>query len=371
MRVLLWAGSFLPRIGGVEVVVDRLVRTLGRRGVEFTIVAPAECGAPAEGVHAGAPVFRFPFLEALATQDVPRISRIRRRVAELKASFAPDLVHVHAFHPGLLFHLETAETSPARSILTLHDWPALGYGPETVPGRVVRTADRVVACSEATLALARRAVPEIGSAASVIPNGAPAPALRPAPLPFDPPRILYLGRLVPRKGVDRLVDAMASLSARWPAARLVIAGDGPARTDLERRVAAHGLTARTEFAGWVPPDEVPALINRCTLAVVPSLGHEGFGLAAVEAARMARPVVATRVGGLPEIVRHGRTGLLVPDGDAGALARAIATLLASPDTATRLGQAARRRVGRRFSWHAFARSYLALYHAFDRRVACG
>ena len=371
MRVLVWAGSFLPRIGGVEVLVDRLVRTLGRRGIEFLIVAPAETGAPAEDVHAGTPVHRFPFQDALAAPDIPGISRIRRRVAELKARFAPDLVHIHAFHPGLLFHLETAAAGHARSILTLHDWPPLSFGPETVPGRVVRTADRVVACSEATLALARRAVPEIGPVASVVLNGAPAPALRPAPLPFDPPRILYLGRLVPQKGVDRLVDAVASLSARWPAARLVIAGDGTARADLERRVSAHGLTARTEFAGWIPPDEVPALINRCTLVVVPSLGHEDFGLVAVEAARMARPVVATRVGGLPEVVQHGRTGLLAPDGDAGALAEAIATLLAGTDTATRLGQAARRRAGRRFSWSAYARSYLALYRSFERRVIRG
>jgi glycogen(starch) synthase len=371
MRVLLWAGSFLPRIGGVEMVVDRLVRTLGSRGIEFRIVAPAEAGAPAEDVHAGTPVYRFPFQDALAAQDIAGISRLRRRVAELKASFEPDLVHIHAFHPGLLFHLETASVSAARSILTLHDWPALSYGPETVPGRVVRTADRVVACSEATLALARRAVPEIGRVASVILNGVPAPTVRPAPLPFDPPRILYLGRLVPRKGVDRLVDAVASLSLRWPAARLVIAGDGAARADLERRVAARGLAARTEFAGWIPPGEVPALINRSTLVVVPSVGHEDFGLVAAEAARMARPVVATRVGGLPEVVRHGRTGFLVPDGDREALAGAIATLLECADTATRLGQAARRRAGRQFSWSAYARKYLALYHSFDRGVTRG
>lgn len=350
--------------------MDGLVRALPSHGIELRVIAPAEDGAPAAELHAGVPVHRFPFGEALARRDVRSIARIRRRIAEITEAFAPDVAHLHAFHPGFMFHCETSAAGRARRLLTLHGWPRLSYGPETVAGRLLRTADRITSCSAAVLALARQRLPGIRPVSSVIPNGVPPARESPTPLPFDPPRILCLGRLVPEKGFDLAVSAVAARSGRTPRPELVVAGDGPERAALEAAVAAQGLADRTEFTGWVAPAAVPALVNRCTLVVVPSR-EESFGLVAVQAGLMARPVVAAAVGGLPEVVRHGRTGLLVPGGDRGALAEAIGDVLDHPDLARRLGAAGRRRAHRSFGLARQAARYARLYRALVQEAVHG
>ncbi len=349
-------------------MVDGLLRTLPSLGIELRVIAPAEDGAPAEELHAGVPVHRFPFREALARRDVPSLARIRRRITDITQTFAPDVAHLHAFHPGFLFHFQTSGAGRTPRLVTLHGWPRLSYGPDTIAGGLLRSADRVTSCSAAVLALARQRVPAIRLVSSVIPNGVPPAREMPTPLPFDPPRVLCLGRLVPEKGFDLAVAAVARLPDRAPRPELVVAGDGPERGALEAAVAARGLAGRTEFTGWVAPAAVPALVNRCTVVVVPSR-DEPFGLVAVEAGLMARPVVAAAVGGLPEVVRHGRTGLLVPGGDSEALARAIGSVLDCPALARRLGAAGRRRTHRTFGLATQAARYARLYRAVVEEVA--
>ena len=185
--------------------------------------------------------------------------------------------------------------------------------------------------------------------------------LQPAPLSFDSPRLLCLGRLVEEKGFDVALVAFASLLARYPEARLIIAGDGPARPDLEQQASTLGIWDAVEFTGWVAPEKAPELINTASVVVIPSRWQEPFGLVALEAALMARPIVATRVGGLPEIVVHQRTGLLVENENSKAISEAIAFLLDRPETATRMGREARIRVLKEFSWRAHVDSYDVLY----------
>src|SRR5262249_53155861 len=144
---------------------------------------------------------------------------------------------------------------------------------------------------------------------SVIYNGIEAPPLAHAPLPFDAPRLLCVGRLAVEKGFDLALNAFASVARRFPKARLIIAGDGPVRSQLERQTGDLGLTGSVEFPGWVDPEDVVALINTSTMLLIPSR-LESFPLVALQGALMARPVVASTVGGLPEIVVHGETGLL-------------------------------------------------------------
>jgi glycogen(starch) synthase len=172
--------------------------------------------------------------------------------------------------------------------------------------------------------------------------------------------LLCLGRLAPEKGFDLALTALASLIERFPHIRLVIAGDGPARTDLEQQAAKLGLAHVVDFIGWVAPDKVPALLNTATVVVMPSW-REGLPLVALEAALMARPVVATRVGGLPEVVVHGQTGLLIEKEDSDGLAKAIAFLLEHPETATQMGQAAQQRAQEVFNSEQCVNAYDALY----------
>jgi glycosyltransferase involved in cell wall biosynthesis len=195
---------------------------------------------------------------------------------------------------------------------------------------------------------------------SVIYDGLEPLTSSPAPLEFEAPRILCIGRLAPEKGFDLAVSAFATLTDRFPAARLIIGGDGPERSSLERQVADLGLTARVDFVGWVPPKRVQVLMNRATVVVLPSW-TEALPLVAAEAGQVRRPVVATRVGGMPEVVRDGETGLLVEPGDSPGLAAAISSLLECPERAKRLAERAQERADALFSLDGCVAAYDALY----------
>jgi glycogen(starch) synthase len=166
------------------------------------------------------------------------------------------------------------------------------------------------------------------------------------------------------------LSAFATVRGRFPGTRLVVAGDGPEREKLERQASALGLIDSVEFAGRVAPETAAHLIDASTLVVIPSR-LEGFGLVALEAAWMARPVVATRVGGLLEVVVHEQTGLLVENENSHALAEGIALLLDNPETATKLGRAARSRAEEVFGWERHVDAYEALYRKLENREQRG
>jgi glycosyltransferase involved in cell wall biosynthesis len=186
----------------------------------------------------------------------------------------------------------------------------------------------------------------------VVPNGIPlAPyehgpsASPPEGLLADPagrPTVLTAARLDAQKGLPHLLEAAAGL----PAARFVVAGDGPERAALEAHARRLGLDGRLRFLGY--RSDIPALLAACELVVLPSL-FEGHPLALLEAMAAGRPVVATAVGGVPEIVDHGVTGLLVPPADSAALGAAIGALLADPARARAMGAAGRAKAEREFS----------------------
>ena len=147
---------------------------------------------------------------------------------------------------------------------------------------------------------------------------------------------------------------------RFPNVRLTIAGDGPARNNLEHLVIELGLEKSVDFVGWVAPERVPALMNTATVVIMPSR-WEGLPLVALEAALMARPLVVTPVEGLPEVVIHQQTGLLVDKENSEALAEAISFLLSRPEVAVAMGHAARRRVQEVFSFENCVDAYEAVY----------
>ena len=132
------------------------------------------------------------------------------------------------------------------------------------------------------------------------------------------------------------------------------------RDKLKQQTVELGLSDCVEFVGGVPPEKVADLIAQSTLVLIPSR-LEGFGLVALEAGAMARPVVATRVGGLPEVIVHEETGLLVNQESSPALADAIALLLDHTDVAMQMGQAVRRRVEEVFSWERCVDAYDTVY----------
>ncbi len=362
MRVLLWSEWFWPHIRGIEVLATNLMLALQERGYEVIVVASQDYDSlPSEMRYKDIPIYRFPFWAALWSSNMDQFIEVRQRVAELKRTFKPDIVHLNFTGPGVFFHFHTAAAHPAPLLVTVCGaLPRLSIGDDTLQGRILRSADWVTGISGAVLNDVRHLVPEITPRSSLIYIARAVPALSPAPLPRDKPQVLCLGHLAPEKGFDLALTAFASLVERFPQARLVIAGDGPARTELEQQATDLGIAEAVNFVGWVSPEKVPALLNSATAVVVPSR-QEGFGLVALEAAHMARPVVATRVGGLPEVVVHEQTGLLVEKEDSKALAEAIAFLLDHPETARRIGEAARCRAREVFSWERCVDAYDDLY----------
>lgn len=199
---------------------------------------------------------------------------------------------------------------------------------------------------------------------AVIPNGTP---LRPQRPPLaDPPGVAFAGRLVPKKGVDTLVRAMAAVVEQLPAARLLIAGDGPERQAIERLVAKLDLGARVRLTGQLTPPELEDRLGAAWVQAVPSSYEEPFPNVAVEAMMRGTAVVATAVGGSTEIVREGQTGYLVPPADPAALAEALLRVLRDREAAEALGAAGRALALTEFPEARMVERFLALYGGLTR-----
>jgi glycosyltransferase involved in cell wall biosynthesis len=181
-----------------------------------------------------------------------------------------------------------------------------------------------------------------------------------APYAGGEPRLLCIGRLIPIKGHLVLLRALAQARARVPGVTLDIAGRGSLEPALKSYARERGLTDAVRFLGFVSP--VQKAIEDSAIVVVPSLG-EGFGMVALEAMERARPVIASAVGGLPEIVTDGKTGLVVPSADADALAEAIAALAGDLARASEMGSLGRERALSEFTPEKCAARIEQLYVA--------
>ena len=354
---------------------DHDVRVEHEDGVEFRLV-PAELDWRA--MKAASPARwlatrRRPFFAGRFFHPV-YFRAVARDVARLR----PDVVNVHNFSQALPA-LRRAAPSAGR-VLHMHcDW--LAELSRSLVERRLRRADLVLGSSDHVTTLIRDRFP--GVRAETRYNGVDVERF--APAAARPPRtILFTGRLAPDKGVHVLCDAFRLVRRRLPDATLELVGPeapveremqvalsddprvqaldrfygGSYVAELERRLGDDGGAVR--FTGRVPAAEMPAAYVRGTVAVLPSL-EEAFGLPLAEAMASGLPTVATRVGGMPEVVADGETGLLVPPDDPPALADALVRLLADPPLADRLGAAGRARAVAHFSWDAAAERTLELF----------
>ena len=321
-------------------------------------------------------------LERLAVESgVPtlKIAELGRRVSPLDDARAlvrlvrtifresPDVVHTHTAKAGTLGRLAALAFNATRGrrrrcvvVHTFHGHVLDGYfGP--VVNRLVRGAERALARATdriVTISPAQRdeIVGRFGVGRSgttvVVPLGLDlqpfldggAPSLR-HDLGIDHRAIVfgYVGRMVPIKDLPTLVLAFARLLETIPDAYLLMTGDGPVRPAVERLIAERGLGDRIRLLGWREDlASVYATIDVCVIAS----RNEGTPVAVIEAMAAGRPVVATSVGGVPDIVEDGETGILVPPGDVEALAGAMARLARDPAERSRMGEQGRRRVAR-------------------------
>lgn len=364
MRVLYWTERFWPHIGGIEILSLELIQSLQSRGYEFKVVTShSNTDLPDEVVYNDIPIHRFHFLTSLTVRNLEQLITARKNFAKLKQTFKPDLIHINFSGPSSYFHLQTAKVHPTPTLITVHSLPPSASENNPLLARTLRSASWVNTVSKMTLDTIRQLIPEIHSRSSVIYNALEMPSSQPEQLPFDSPRILCLARLVGWKGFDLALTAFSSLLEHFPDARLVIAGDGPERQTLEKQATELEVRDAVEFTGWVLPEKVPELINTATIVIIPSRegGGENLPTVAIQASQMARPILATRIAGLPEIVVHQKTGLLVEQDDSKALAEAMMSLLKHPEIAIKMGQEARKQARERFSLENFINAYDTLY----------
>ncbi len=179
-------------------------------------------------------------------------------------------------------------------------------------------------------------------------------------IPLNKRIILFVGRLVYEKGAHILVEAIPLITRIVSDAFFVFVGEGPMKEHLKRRSIELGISDRTVFTGFVSEDELHAFYNAAYIAVFPSL-YEPFGIVALEAMSIGKPVVVSNTGGLSETVTHGKNGLKVPPGDPEALADAIVELLLNPEIAKKLGETGYRMVYERYTWNRVAEQTLKVY----------
>ena len=179
-----------------------------------------------------------------------------------------------------------------------------------------------------------------------------------------PSQIVRLGffkNLERKYGPEVLVEAFAKVVVACPEARLTLAGKGDMTESLRKRVAELGLSDKVEFPGRLPHEQMMAAMRSTDIFVMPSTCQESFGVAAIEASACEVPVIATRVGGVPEAVIDGQTGILVPPFDSNRLAEACIALVRDPERRARLGRAGRQFVLDHYQWHANAATMASVY----------
>jgi glycosyltransferase involved in cell wall biosynthesis len=182
--------------------------------------------------------------------------------------------------------------------------------------------------------------------------------------PTQPGKILFVGRLIPRKGVRYLVEAMAHLE--HPSAQLVIVGGGPQQAELEELARSTGIAERVIFAGRVSDEALQDHYRTCQIFVLPSIvdttgDTEMLGMVLLEAMRYRKPVIASNVGGIPDIVQDGENGLLVSEKDPAALAATLKRLLSDRELSSRLGTSGYAYAQDHFGWDAVLNQTLRLY----------
>ena len=311
--------------------------------------------------------------EAPIRTDIPtlRVSSLQRRVSPASdarvlaslirviRSFRPHVIHTHLSKAGLVGRVAAVASSRAMRAHTFHGNVFDGYFSPRVARAILGVERALGSQTDAVIALSEAQRDELlqrriarSSHIHIVPLGIDSARFAPsdkaaarADLGLDPrgPVLVAVGRMVPIKRLDRLVRAMKSVAAAIPQAKLYLVGGGPERPDLERLVGELGLRDNVTFVGWSSATE---RWYGAADVVALSSAREGTPLALIEAAAAGRPVVATSVGGVPDVVADGVTGIVVSDGDEAAMAHALIEVLSNPDMGRRLGDAARDASGR-------------------------
>ena len=369
MRLLFVTQDFPPDMGGIQTYCWELSARFAQRRGSFHLIAPTRPNDAEIDASRRFPIHRL---------------RTRPDLLGLRAlPFVPRLAHEVAFDVAVHVQWQTAFTSflsrfltgyPRKIVITLHgrdtvfnpfNIPPLAKGYNALRRTAVSEADLVLPVSQ-FLAQRARKFGATAEQVKVISNATnpdvfypdPDPSLRADLGAEDRPLVLSAGRLVPKKGFDTALRAMDQIRETVPDALLLIAGDGPERSSLEKLTRSLDLGNHVHFLGAVPQDELRRYYSTADVFLMAGRQTqgdvEGFGLVFLEANACGTPVVGARVGGVPDAIVDGKTGHLVPPEDPDATASAVSTLLTDPARAASMGEQGRARVLTSLNWDAVA-----------------
>ena len=390
LRVALLTREYPPEVyGGAGVHVEYLARALAGL-VDLTVHyqgPPRPDAAPAEPGDQVPAIAHQPWELLDGANSALKV--ISTDLAMTAASGGADLVHSHTWYANLAGHLssllyDAPHVMTAHSLEPLRPWKAEqlggGYALSSWCERVaIESAAAVIAVSQGMAADIRAAYPQVpADRIHVIHNGIDARQYQPDPgrevldrFGIDParPSVVFVGRVTRQKGLPVLLRA-----AEWidPSAQLVLCAGQADTAELQAEVTGLVEHLRATRSGviWLPgmlaKPEVIQILSHATVFACPS-DYEPLGIVNLEAMACGCAVVASAVGGIPEVVADGKTGLLVPPGNPEALATAINTLIADPDQATQFGSRGRERAVAEFSWDQIAAQTAALYTDLARR----
>jgi glycosyltransferase involved in cell wall biosynthesis len=353
----------LAEVGGAQSYVAALLPALAER-YDVVLAAYGEGPLIEEAARAGA---RFVPLQHVRRpiNPVRDLAGLVELIALLRRE-RPKILHASSSKAGVLGRLAAVATRVPIRFFTVHGWAFSAYS--GLASRLYRVSDRLMAplttvticVSETELAAGLEAGTCSAERSVVIHNAVDVASAPRSRHDRATPRLIAVGRLKAPKDFLTLIRALAALADQEYEALIV--GDGPDRSEVEAEIQRLGLEDRVQLAG--ERGDVPELLAASDVFVLSSRS-EGLPVSVLEAMAAELPVVASRVGGLAELVVDGETGILVPPGDEAALAQALGRLLADSGLRRRLGAAGRARAESSFDLSAFRRAHLELY---DRQL---
>jgi glycosyltransferase involved in cell wall biosynthesis len=356
---------------GAEQVLLNLQSELLVQGAEPILGSLRLPGEPEKAIEREARLRGIPVWPFAARRGLDRAAF--RRITEFAVKEGVDIIHSHGYKANTLTAVFGSTMFDGPIVATLHGWTSTSplkrmWWYEAFERQCIGRFDAVVAV-HGDMADLRKVSHRLAGRLVVIPNGISAVP------PFvidssDPllarikqfcsraPTIIAAGRLSREKAFGNLIDALALLHRDGLPVQLVIAGDGALRQVLAERAAELRLADHVLFAGFVA--NVAALFHLFQVYALPST-REGLPIVLLEAMRAGLPVVASTVGGIPEVLGHGECGVLVPPGDVVRLADGLRSVLAAPEAGRELGQRGRMRFNAKYTVAGMTKAYLDLY----------
>lgn len=381
MNILLVNPFDLSSTGGVVTAVKMLCQEWTNQGHHVTLLVPGETNrvrsiGTMNGVSVYGGYLRVPIIrESLFRGLVSFCLFFPLTLFELHRFMVHKQIHAVNLQypwPWMFYFAVLRRVSRWKLVVTLqgndvHDLPIVSWDHRLFVKWLLKSVDCVIGVSQSLLDKARSIFPELTLRTAVVPNGAPIAASvngSMVALMEGVPRdyVLTVGHIIHRKGMDLLIKALKVAQERGSDLNLVIVGEGPEQENLLALAKELGVAKRVYFAGNQPHERTLEFYRGCLFFVLSSRA-EGLPLVIVEAMANKKAVVATRVDGVPEIVLHGTTGLLVEPEDPHSLAEALVALYKDQGLREKFAQRGRERALQKFTWEVIATRYLSIFGA--------